>query len=78
MLVGQNPAVGEDQTVAVNPCALSLAKLAGHLGEGVHAVVVSGSAERGETTEKCERGSVRKCQMVFCDFRYDGKATWGC
>lgn len=61
MLVGHDSAVGEDQAIAVDACTLSLAKLAGHLGESVHAVVVSGSTERGETAEESERRSVRKC-----------------
>ena len=60
MLVGHDSAISQDEAVAVNACTLSLAKLAGHFGESVHAVVVSGSAERGETAEKSERRSVRE------------------
>ena len=61
MLIGHDSAIGEDQTVAVDACTLSLAELAGHLGERVHAVVVSGTSEGSETAEESERRSVRKC-----------------
>jgi len=52
VLVGHDAAVGEDQAVADLICALSLAKLTGHLGQSVHAVVVAGSAKRGKTTKE--------------------------
>lgn len=75
MLVGHDTTIGEDQAVAVNTCAFPLAKLAGHLGESVHAVIVSGASERGETAEDSQRRGVREGQVVFRDLRYDGEAT---
>lgn len=75
MLIGHDSAVGEDQAIAVGACTLSLAKLASHLGECVHTVVVSCTTERGEAAEKSERCGVRKSQVVFRDFWNDRKAT---
>jgi hypothetical protein len=60
VLVCHYSAIGENQTVAVDAFTLSLAKLAGHLGESMHAVVVARSTEGGETTEKSQRRGVRK------------------
>ena len=64
MLVGHDSAVGEDQAIAVGACTLSLAKLAGHLGECVHAVVVSCSAERGEAAEEGDGGGWGEGEVV--------------
>lgn len=57
MLISQHSPVCKDQALAVFTGALPLAKLAGHLREGVHAVIISSSAERGEAAEKRERRS---------------------
>ena len=76
MLVGHDSTIGEDQSVAVDACTLSLAKLAGHLGERVRAVVVTGAAERGETAEKSQRCSVGKSQVMFRYLWNDWKAAW--
>jgi hypothetical protein len=59
VLIGHDSSVGEDQAVAVDACTLSLAKLAGHLGQSVHTVVVTGSTERGEAAEESQRCCVR-------------------
>jgi hypothetical protein len=55
MLIGQDPAIRENQTFAIDAGALlSLAELASHLGQSVHAVVIPGPAERSEAAEKSE------------------------
>lgn len=76
MLISHDTAVGEDQTVAVNACTFFLAKLAGHLCESMHAVIVSRTTESGETAEKGQRGSVWQGQVVFRDLGDDGEATF--
>lgn len=60
MLVSQHPSICKDQAFAIFAEALPLAKLAGHLRQGVHTVIISSSAERGEAAEKRERCGSRQ------------------
>lgn len=71
MLVGQHSTIGEDQTLAIFAGVLPLAKLAGHLRQSVHAVIVSSTTERGEATEKRERRRWWEREVVLSEFRDD-------
>jgi hypothetical protein len=56
VLIGQDSAVRENQAFAVDArILLPLAELASHLGQGMHAVVIAGTAKRSEAAEKSER-----------------------
>jgi hypothetical protein len=61
MLIRQNPAVRENQTFAVEArIVLSLAELAGHLGQSMHAVIIPSTAERSEAAEESEWSRCRE------------------
>jgi hypothetical protein len=61
MLIRQNPAVRENQTFAVEArIVLSLAELAGHLGQSMHAVIIPSTAERSKAAEESEWSRCRE------------------
>ena len=75
MLVSQHSAVGEDE-----PCSgcfffLGRAQLAGHFCQGVHAVIVACSAERGQAAKEGEGGGWREGEVVAGNFGDDGEAS---
>ena len=75
MLVSQHSAVCEDKACGSLLFFLSGAQLAGHLCQGVHAVIVACSAEGGQAAEEGEGGCWREGQVVAGEFGDDGEAA---
>lgn len=76
VLVGQHAPVCEDEAGGGFLCFLRGAQLARHFCQGVHAVVVACSAERGQAAEEGEGRAGGEGEVVAGEFGDDGEAAF--